>query len=124
MCPNAPFQGSENQSLLQIEIELVSRITTQVQKENQSVHTIFFAFDRFSLASLLTGKATGRCGRECIVSAPPSPIFITLRPGLTTVMRSWEVRYNLVIAFKSALMTFSLELDGETIGSVEAHFAH
>ncbi|KAJ6788213.1 hypothetical protein PWT90_02178 [Aphanocladium album] len=36
----------------------------------------------------------------------------------------WEVQYNLVIAFKPALMSFSLELDGETIGSVEAHFAH
>ncbi|KAM3463486.1 hypothetical protein MY5147_009661 [Beauveria neobassiana] len=34
----------------------------------------------------------------------------------------WEVTYDLVICFDSAVMKFSMELDGETLGSVEARF--
>ncbi|KAM3507960.1 hypothetical protein MY10362_001463 [Beauveria mimosiformis] len=34
----------------------------------------------------------------------------------------WELHYDLVIRFDSAVMTFSMELDGETLGSVEARF--
>lgn len=37
---------------------------------------------------------------------------------------SWLVSYDLVISFESAVMTFSMEIDGETLGSVEARFEH
>lgn len=37
---------------------------------------------------------------------------------------SWWVAFDLVIAFESAVMTFSLEMDGETLGAVEARFEH
>ncbi|KAJ3494688.1 hypothetical protein NLG97_g3918 [Lecanicillium saksenae] len=36
----------------------------------------------------------------------------------------WKVHYDLVISFESATMTFSMEIDGETLGSVEARFQH
>lgn len=34
----------------------------------------------------------------------------------------WQVSYDLVISFDSAVMTFSLEVDGQTFGSVQAEF--
>ncbi|OAA40481.1 Hsp70 family chaperone [Beauveria brongniartii RCEF 3172] len=34
----------------------------------------------------------------------------------------WEVNYDLVIRFDSAVMTFSMELGGKTLGSVKARF--
>lgn len=37
--------------------------------------------------------------------------------------QSYRVSYNLVISIDSALMSFSLELDGKKYGSVEAKFA-
>lgn len=35
---------------------------------------------------------------------------------------SWEVHYDLVITLESALMKFALEIDGKSMGSVEAKF--
>jgi hypothetical protein len=37
-------------------------------------------------------------------------------------MDSFEVHYELVVTLKSALMTFSLEIDGVAMGSVTATF--
>lgn len=41
----------------------------------------------------------------------------------TDAASSWEVHYDLVMSLDSAMMSFSLELDGETMGSVDAHFS-
>lgn len=35
---------------------------------------------------------------------------------------SYEVHYDLVVSLESALMTFSLEIDGQQMGKVEAKF--
>jgi hypothetical protein len=35
---------------------------------------------------------------------------------------SYDVHYDLVVKLESALMTFSVEVDGKTLGSVEASY--
>jgi len=41
---------------------------------------------------------------------------------ITNVLFSFEINYDLVVSFNSALMTFSLEIDGKSWGSVEPKF--
>jgi hypothetical protein len=41
---------------------------------------------------------------------------------MLTTSCSYEVHYNLVVETKSALMTFSLEINGKAMGSVTATF--
>lgn len=35
---------------------------------------------------------------------------------------SWELGYDLVVTLESAVMKFSLEIDGESLGSVDAKY--
>ena len=35
---------------------------------------------------------------------------------------SYDVHYDLALKLESALMTFSLEIDGQTMGSAEAQY--
>jgi hypothetical protein len=37
--------------------------------------------------------------------------------------RSYDVNFDLVVSLKSALMTFSLEVDGVSMGRVQAKFS-
>jgi hypothetical protein len=41
---------------------------------------------------------------------------------LAYLLASYDVRYELVVKLASALMTFSCEFDGKTVGSVEANY--
>lgn len=48
-------------------------------------------------------------------------------PGVQRVLRtdfcdSYNIDYHLVIEMKSAVMTFSIEMDGETVASVVAKY--
>lgn len=41
---------------------------------------------------------------------------------ILTVRLSWKVIYDLVITLQTAVMKFSLEVNGKELGSVEAKF--
>jgi len=48
--------------------------------------------------------------------------FLAREKFTDKTLLSLEIHYDLVVTLKSALMTFSLEIGGEAIGSVTATF--
>jgi hypothetical protein len=57
-----------------------------------------------------------------VVSSNQSLCFAISHSPLLTFGTSYKVRYDLVVTLESALMKFSTEVDGKSMGTVDAKF--
>jgi hypothetical protein len=64
----------------------------------------------------ICGKQTSK-GYHCEILPISVPTIIVL-----TILCSWKVGYNLVVSLQTAVMKFSLEINGEVLGSVDAKY--
>lgn len=90
------------------------------QQKSQPSKCVFLLLQA-SLLSLAT-KMPGKSSKSPIPTVQQIYKFSDIQALRTDLCDSYSIDYHLAIEMKSAVMTFSIEMDGETVASAVAKY--